>query len=151
MNLSEILVKRQSVRKFKNIKIPIKKIRDIIALAELAPSAGNLQSYRVKIVEGIPVVLVVCADLEKSTSKYGERGRDLYAIQDATVFASYIQLIAVDFGLSSVWIGAFKEQYIKEMLGLSYNLKPIAVIKLGYADEIPRRTKRRNLKEIIYD
>ena len=151
MNLSEILIKRHSIRKFKEVEVPYEKIKDIIELAKLAPSAGNLQSYKIAILEGIPTGLIICADLARSASKYGERGITLYAIQDATIFASYIQLIAIDLGLSSCWVGAFNEEKTRKFLNLPENLWPIIAMYLGYADEIPRKTQRRKFSEIIYE
>lgn len=157
MNLIDAIKKRRSIREFKKDIVTDEQLRTIIELAKLAPSAGNLQSYQVAIVREesltnifAPVNLVVCADMNKSESRYGERGRTLFSIQDATIFASYIQLIAVELGLATVWIGAFNESKIREKLSLSDNLRPIIIMLLGY----PKINKegignRRKFEEII--
>lgn len=156
MKFKDVLRKRWSIRQFQDTDIPNSKIREILELANLAPSAGNRQSFKVVMVRGkkltsveAPVNLVICADLEESAAKYGERGRNLYSIQDATIFAAYLQLVIVDMGLASVWIGAFRESRIKKELGLDERLRPIAIIPLGYpAIEKSGKRRRKDLDEI---
>ena len=158
MNFKDVLKKRRSIRKFQDIDVPDEKIREMLGLANLAPSAGNRQSFRVMIVRDkkltnieAPVNLVICADLVESAAKYGMRGRSLYSLQDATIFAAYLQLVIVDMGLASVWIGAFREDRIKKELGLSARLRPIAIIPLGYpAVEKSGKRKRKALDEILW-
>jgi nitroreductase len=168
MEFEEVIKKRQSIRKFVKKEIPEEKIRKILELANLSPSAGNLQARKVVLVKDkkikqelaraalsqesvseAPVVFVVCADLEESAKKYGMRGRELYAIQDATIFASYLQLVAVSLGLASCWAGSLREEEIKRILGLSGDLRPIAIIPIGYPAEGPYRTPRKSLDEIV--
>lgn len=157
LRFEDVLKKRRSIRKFRDTDVPDDKIRDILELANLAPSAGNRQAFKVAIVRDqkltnveSPVTLVICADPEESAAKYGERGRTLYALQDATIFAAYLQLVIVEKGLASVWIGAFREGKIKRQLGLGEELRPIAIIPLGYpAVEKSGKRRRKSLDRII--
>lgn len=140
MELREAIEKRHSVRRYKAEPVPEELVTEILRLAAEAPSAGNLKPYRVIVTEkqltriAAPVSLVVCALPEVSARRYGDRGRNLYAIQDATIFGAYAQLVAVDLGLSSVWIGAFREGRVRQALGLETGIRPIAIILLGYED-----------------
>ena len=135
MNFKDVLEKRHSVRKFQKTTVLAYSLKEIIRLARKCPSAGAIRGYEAiitkkKIVNiDAPVYLVICTNPELY-ARYGERGKTLYSIQDATIFASYIQLIAVNMGLSTVWIGAFRESKIKKMLKI--DLRPIAIIPLGY-------------------
>lgn len=168
MEFEEVIKNRKSVRKFKNKEVPDELIDKIIELANLSPSAGNLQARNVIIVKDrrmkervaeiclnqsfiseAPVVFVILANLNESSSKYGERGEKLYALQDATIFASYLQLIATNYGLSSCWVGAFDEEELGKLFNLEKKLKPIAVIPLGYADENRERPPRKSINELI--
>jgi len=158
MDFKEVIEKRYSMRQFQSTQVPEKIIREIIDLSKLAPSAGNLQSYKVvtsyeKITNiEAPINLVICADPKRSATRYGERGRSLYALQDATIFAAYLQLAIVNAGLASVWVGTFKENRIKNLLKIPENLKPIAVISLGYPiGEKSGKKRRRNYEEIILE
>lgn len=140
MNLTDVIYKRHSVRKYRmDMAVPDELVSEIIELAKEAPSAGGMRAYRVFITRlkvtnqvDCPVYLVICSDPDKSASRYGDRGRDLYSLQDATIFGAYVQLVAVDKGLSSVWIGAFNEGRVKKLLDISGNLRPVAIICLGY-------------------
>lgn len=156
MDFKQVIEKRFSMRKFQSTSVPESVVREIIDLSKLAPSAGNLQAYKVVIskkkVTNIeaPLNLVICADLKRSATRYGERGRSLYAIQDATIFAAYLQLAMVEAGLASVWIGAFRENRIRNLLKIPEYLKPIAIIPLGYPVGEKSGRRRRNFEEIIW-
>ncbi len=155
MELKEAVNKRFSIRKYQTKAVPVSLVREIIELAKLAPSAGNLQSYKVVITRekltniDAPLNLVICAEPEKSASRYGERGRNLYAIQDATIFASYIQLALVDAGLASCWVGAFREEKLRSLLKIPNNIKPIAIVCVGYAIGEKVGRKRRPFEKIV--
>jgi nitroreductase len=155
MDLNKVVEKRYSMRSFKSTAVPEKIIREIIELAKLAPSAGNLQSYKVLITKEkvthveAPLYLVICMNPERSAARYGERGRSLYALQDATIFASYLQLAIVNAGLASVWVGAFREGRVKRQLQIPDGLKPIAIICTGYPAIEKFGRRRRSYEEIV--
>ena len=136
MNLEEVIRKRRSVRTFKKDDVADEILKEVISLARLAHSAGAIRGHKAIIsrkkldrVEA-PVYLVICANPEASAKRYGERGRDLYSVQDATIFGAYIQLLLVDKGLDSCWIGAFREGRVQRTINT--NLRPIAIIAVGY-------------------
>lgn len=175
MEFKELLEKRRSIRKFKDTEISDELINEIISLAQLAPSAGNLQAYKIKIIKSddkkkklkdatftrtftkqesvvsAPALFVICADIEEAEKVFKERGKNLYAVQDATIFASYLQLVITSKGLASVWVGSFNEEEAREVLGLPANLRPFIMIPFGYPDGEPRERQRKNLKDIILD
>ena len=134
MELKDIILKRKSVRKFQKTDIP--DLRKIIALARICPSAGGIRGYKVIITKekiisiDAPTYLVICIDPEAYAKRYGDRGRSLYSIQDAAIFGAYLQLLLVNEGLASVWIGTFNENRIKT--AIETELRPIAIIAAGY-------------------
>lgn len=138
MELEAVIQKRKSVRTFKQDDISDEFLKEIIDLARKSPSAGAIRGYEAIITRekinriDAPVYLVVCANPEAYEKRYGDRGRNLYSVQDATIFGAYLQLILVDRGLASVWIGAFRESKVKQTLGLEGDLRPIAIIAAGY-------------------
>lgn len=138
MELSEVIEKRRSIREYKPDPVPGHLVQRIIDLAKQGPSAGAIRGYEIVVsdqhltVYNAPVSLVVCALPGKYTARYGQRGKDLYSVQDATIVAAYIQLIAIDLGLDTVWVGAFRESGIREALDLPGTHRPIAIIQLGY-------------------
>jgi len=168
-NFLELISTRHSVRSFKDSSISEDKINLILDASIKGPSAGNLQSYQIivtlskskkeKLKEAAhdqqyileaPVVMIFCADTKRSQIEYGARGEELFCIQDATIACVYSQLAAHSLGLSSVWIGSFDEKKISETLNLQKNVKPIAILPIGFANEIPEITPRRPIGEIIH-
>lgn len=168
MDFFALLKKRHSTRKFKPKEIDSRKTKKLLQAIGSAPSAGNLQSYKIVLVKErekrrlvaeacfgqgfistVPIVLVFFADTAKAAGQYGSRGINLYAVQDATIAAAYAQIAATALGLSSCWIGAFDEARIKKLFNASAQLVPIAVIPIGFAAEKPILTSRRQAGELV--
>jgi len=160
MDLKESIRNRYSVRNFSDRALPKKIIDEIIEYANLAPSAGNLQArdfviindnnikeklsiaaFNQKFIVEAPINIVVCANL-KRISSYGNRGRELYCIQDASAAVEHILLLAVDNGLDACWVGAFDENKVSKILDLPSYVKPIAIVPIGYSNEQRTSTPR---------
>lgn len=160
---------RHSVRKYlAGRPVEEQKLHAILEMACAAPSAGDLQSYRMVVVTDqarrdalaaasqgqsfiaeAPVCLVVCADPTRAETKYGERGRRLYAVQDATIAAAYAQLAVVAAGLASTWVGYFDEREVTRVLNLPGDQEPVALLSIGYPGELPDATPRRQLRDVV--
>ncbi len=169
MEFFELIQHRRSIRKYKPDKISPEVLEKIYKAIRLAPSAGNLQAYEVFLVEDrqrlrelaraafgqefiaeAAVALVFCADPEQAASRYGSRGRSLYALQDATIACTFAHLAAADLGLASVWIGAFDDAAVWQAIGSPKGLKPVAILPLGYPAETPPPTARRHWKQFVH-
>jgi nitroreductase len=160
---------RHSIRKYQpDMPVETEKLHAILEMACAAPSAGDLQSYRIFVVRDAaerralvhvahdqafiaeaPVCLVFCADPARSATTFGERGASLYAVQDATIAAAYAQLAIVAAGMGSTWVGYFEEDQVRAVLGLEPGLVPIALMSLGYPAELPEPSSRRRLDEVV--
>jgi nitroreductase len=167
MELIEVLTQRRSVRSYKSRPVEESKLKRIFEAANMAPSAGNLQAFQVRVVRDrskknaladaahgqgfiaeAPICLVFCADPERSAAKYGKRGSELYSLQDATIAATFAMLAAVDLGLGTVWVGDFDEKKVKQLLGIE-PIRPVAIFSLGYPAEQPQPSPRRAIEEIF--
>lgn len=167
MDFLEVLAKRQSVRKFQSRPVEENKVQKILAAVSSAPSAGNLQAYQVHVVKDrqakislanaafgqdfvaqAPLVLVFLADPSRSAQKYGQRGLQLYSLQDATIAATFAWLAAVNQGLSGVWVGAFDDEQVLAILNAPKKLVPIAILPIGYPAESPTKTPRLSLSQL---
>lgn len=163
MDILDIIKNRRSIRRFKSREIEEEKIEKLLEAVKWAPSAGNLQARDIilvrdkytkeKIAEAAlsqdfiseaPLVFVFCANKEKSRRRYGHRGEELYCIQDTTASIENLILEAYSLDLGTCWVGAFDEEELRKMLGIPQNVRPIAIIPVGYADEKPL-APRRNL------
>ena len=149
MSLSciEAIKQRRSIRQYSTKEVPREVLMEIIQSALRAPSAGNLQPWHIyvvtdqqkkialaqaalgqRFVQEAPVVLVVCAEPERSAARYGARGRELYCLQDTANLTYAIMLAATSYGLGTCWVGAFQEQGVQETLGLDSGRRPVAII-----------------------
>lgn len=168
MDFQDLAKKRRSVRAFSAAPLPESALEAILEAVRLAPSAGNVQAFKVKIIrekallEGLagaafgqgflaksPVALAFLADTEASGLRYGQRGRDLYAVQDATIACLFAHLAAADLGLGSVWVGAFSPAAVSEILGTPAHLVPVAILPIGIPDEDPPGTPRKPMASLL--
>jgi len=167
MEFVEVLTQRRSVRSYKPQPVEESKLKRIFEAANMAPSAGNLQAYQVQVVRDqakrsalakaafgqgfiaeAPVCLVFFADPNRSAAKYGNRGSELYSLQDATIAGTFAMLAAVDLGLATVWVGDFDEKKVQQVLQVK-SIRPVVMFSLGYAAELPSPSPRRAIEEIF--
>jgi nitroreductase len=170
MEFFDVVKRRHSIRKFKPDDVPEEKLKLIFEAVNLAPSAGNLQAFEVFVVRDkiklkqlskaafdqefiaeAPIALVFCANPDRSAIKYGLRGRKLYCLQDATIACAYAQLSATALGLGSVWVGAFNEKEVLKIIGVGGDLIPVAILPIGFPDEEPEPTPRRQIKDLFHE
>jgi nitroreductase len=168
MQFSEVIDRRRSICAFRASAIEEQRINAILATAQSAPSAGDLQAYGIVVatdaetkallakaalgqqfIAEAPVVLVFFADMRRSKAKYGSRGAELFCLQDATIAAAYAQLAATQEKLGSCWVGAFVDNEVSEALGAPAHLRHVALMPLGYAAEMPERPPRRALSQLV--
>lgn len=168
MDVADAIEGRTSIRVFKADPVDDATVFEGLRLANLAPSAGNLQArdfvivrdratkkllmkaaYGQDFIETAPVVVVFCADLDR-IAHYGERGRELYCLQDVAASVQNMILYLHSRGLGSVWVGAFDEAKAAAALSLPSHARPVAMLPIGHpADEGVRR-KRLPLSELVH-
>ena len=51
-------------------------------------------------------------------------------------------------GIGSCWIGALDEEFVKTILNLPKNYRPVSIITLGYPNEKPE-SWRKDLKDVV--
>jgi len=169
MDVLEVIKGRRSIRAFKNQDVPAEIVEELIDAARWAPSAGNIQPWefiivrkpRIKrrlveaalgqmFIEEAPVVIVVCADEERSSQGYGVRGKTLYCIQDTAAAMQNIHLTAYSLGLGTCWVGAFREEEAREILKIPRGMRPVAIIPVGYPAEAPTARMRKSISQIVH-
>ena len=168
MDYFDTVRNRHSVRKYQAREVEQEKLDLILETINAAPSAGDLQGYQALLVRDpstrqalakasygqnfiveAPLALVFCADHLRSAGKYGKRGAELYAVQDATIAATYCQLAATALGLATVWVGAFDTAGVAVAINAPESMTPVAIIPIGYAAEEPAPTPRRKLDDLV--
>lgn len=169
MDVFKAIEKRRSIRAFKSQDVPKRIVMKLIDAARCAPSAGNIQPWQFIIVtkpeikkklseaaldqefiENAPIVIVVCADGPLSSQRYGVRGETLYCIQDTAAAIQNIHLAACSLGLGSCWVGAFEEDQARAALHIPSEIRPVALVPIGYAAEKPQARRRKSVDEIAH-
>lgn len=151
-----------SVREFTQTDIPDATLTRILEAGSWAPSAGNLQPWYFYVVKNqqvkdklaeacfeqdqvkdSPVCIVILADPARSNESYGERGAQLYCIQDTAIAAENMILAAYGLGIDSCWVGGFDEIEVQKIIEAAPRLRAVAIICLGYSDEPKTTAKER--------
>ncbi|MHA2295134.1 MAG: nitroreductase family protein [Candidatus Hodarchaeales archaeon] len=168
MDFWTLIDERQSIRKFTTKDVSTDDEERLLKAANSAPSAGDLQGYgifsirnskvksqlataalRQKFIMQAPLVLIFFADTKRSAVKYGERGVNLYSIQDATIATTFVHLAATALGLASVWVGAFHTEEVSKILNLPPDKIPVAILPVGHPASKPRKTPRRKIEDLV--
>lgn len=165
-----VIMQRQSCRYFLPDEFPQEHLDWILDAMRWAPSGGNTQPWRFhvirstemkleiaaaafgqKFVAEAPVIIGVVALPEVSRVQYGDRGADLYCIQDTAAAVQNAMLAATALGLGTCWIGAFDEKLAAKALKLAPNERPLAFIPIGKPKRMGHRTDRKPKNEVVVD
>ena len=169
MDLTDAIAKRRSVRTYKKRDLPQGVVEQLLESARQAPSAGNVQPWEFVVastqktnmaishaafeqenLQEASIIIVVCADEKRAAESYGARGKALYCLQDTAAAIQNLMLTACSLGLGSCWIGAFKEDEVRKVINAPKNMRPVALIPVGYPNESPDARPRRPIGEIMH-
>ena len=149
MEVKEALLKRRSIRKFKEDKISEELINELLIAAMSAPSACNKKPFKLFVITNdeklyeldksgrftnmhSPLCIVVAGDMKKKLPLgFGD-----YWIQDCSAVTENILIMASGLGLGSCWNGVYVQDKvvskIKEILNLEDRYIPFSLIHIGY-------------------
>ncbi|MBC8342578.1 MAG: nitroreductase family protein [Bacteroidetes bacterium] len=149
--LMSLIQKRRSTRTFKKELVEPEKIAILIEAMLRPPSSKERYPWEFIIIDdkdllkslsaakiqgstflkGAPLGVVVCADQDKSDM----------CIEDTSIAATYIQLVAESIGLGSCWIqirgrqhdeSKTAQQYVAQVLKIPDNIMVQTIIAIGY-------------------
>lgn len=165
-DMLDLLMKRRSIRKFKDQAIEKEKIDALSKSALLAPSSRGIRPWEFILVENkdtleklskcrsgfnfnhikeAALAIVVMADSTKS---------DVW-VEDTSIAATLIQLEAESLGLGSCWIQIRNrqyddvlsaEEYVRGVLEIPDNFSVGNIIVIGYKDEEKKPYSNEDLK-----
>lgn len=164
----ELILRRQSDRKYSDRVVEKDKLERIIEAATMAPSACNAQPWKFVIVndpelrgrlseaasakilgmnmfvEQAPVLIVIVRESPNFSSKVGGviKSKD-YSHIDIGIAAENICLQAAAEGLGTCMLGWFDEKEVKSILGIPGSKRVELIISLGYSLSDYRQKKRK--------
>ena len=177
MQTIEAINSRKSIRRYLDTPVEKEKIQTLLEAAIRAPSAMNKQCWRFITVtdketiaqlaksnmvfnswlKDVPAVIVVCADPGESTEM-----NDLpYYMWDSALAMHNLVLAATDMGLGTCYLAAYKEEKVRELLGIPANIRVVCMTPLGYPTEkrsvgeklmkaVAGSSKRKPLSEVAH-
>ena len=167
MDVMTAIKNRRSIRAYKDKPIEDEKLEAVLEAGRLAPSAGNRQEWKYVVVKDkalrdklidiangqrfvgqAPAVIVACAVQTDHVMPCGELS---YPI-DVAISVDHMTLAAVEQGLGTCWIGAFKQAEVKRLLGIPEEVRVVALLPIGYPDASPAPKPRKSMEEMTaYD
>ena len=113
--------------------VPLQHSLERVGDGDLREALGGA-AYRQRAIYQAPAVLLITAVYERTAIKYGERAERYVHIEvGATAENAWLQAQAL--GLGALFIGAFKDQAVKEALGLPEDHEPLGIMPVGQKTE----------------
>lgn len=167
MELTEVIEKRRSIRKFSETPVSREVLTELVRAAALAPTASNLQAWRFFVADdpvlvrkidsfspGLsgkpPVIIAIVSDLAE-VERRGSKNSLVYGLMmDAAMAAENLMLKAADLGLGTCAIKSYNEKAVHKLLGLPDTMRPEILISLGWPEGEPRTPKRKPVDEVLF-
>jgi len=167
MDFQELLLQRQSVRKYQEKAVERDKLNLLVEAVRNSPSACNSQPWKLIIVDEpelknkvaeatynkvisfnrfvteAPVIAVFVIEKAKLIARLGGAIKNQeYPQYDIGIAAAHFCLQAADMGLGTCMIGWFDELTIRKLLHIPESRKVALLITLGYAPEGYKQRKK---------
>lgn len=168
-DIIELIRSRRNIKEFLPKFVSWEKISLILDAGRHAPSCGNIQNWKfiVVIEPGLKqqiaeatygqyeiisagVFIIICAEPEKAERYYSLRGERLYSVQNCAAAIENMLLEAHSLGLGGRWVGGFDEEAVKTLLSIPEEIRPQAILAIGYPKEIPDKPPKYPLENIVY-
>jgi nitroreductase len=176
MKFQDLILERQSVRKYQAKAVEEEKLRLCLEAARLAPSASNSQPWTFVVVndpellkqlaplssgplktfnhfvDQAPVVVALVLEKPKLLTELGSRlKKKEFPLMDIGIAAEHFCLQATELGLGTCMLGWFDEAGTKKLLQIPKNKTLALLITLGYPPEDYRLRKkiRKSFEEVV--
>jgi nitroreductase len=142
------------------------KLDQLFEAARLAPSAKNTQDWRFVVVtdnqikhqlaqttnrpdvfEKAGAIIAACSNSDYIMTC----GQPIGPI-DIAIALEHIALQAAEMGLGTCWIGSFKTEKVRTILGIPDDIQIIELMTVGYQADTPKQPNREPVENIVcYD
>lgn len=165
MEFENIIRERTAVRKFSDKKIEKEKLDKILEAGRLAPTAKNIQPFKIYVVNseeglmkidnasrcryGAKTVLIICGNIEEA---YHKGDYSTYEM-DSCIVATHMILEATNIEVDNIWVESFDETILREEFNIPSEYIPVCLLSLGYkavdCPINPLHKKRKNIEDIV--
>ena len=171
MDFEELILKRQSDRKYAPGKVSTEDIMKCIEAARMSPSACNAQPWKFVVVDdrgklnemadaaegmgmnkfthGVPVMVAVVLEKMNFSAKVGSlvKNKD-YCMLDLGMAVEHFCLQAADLGLGTCIMGWFDEKKIASLQEVPRGKRIPLIIALGHPEGPTRKKIRKPLEDM---
>jgi len=163
MDVSEAIRNRYSCRHYQDKPLEQDKLAAVLEAARQAPSAKNLQDWRLVVVtdkqtkeklavaannqtflEEAGAIIVAC-----TVSDHVMRCGQAVGPIDVAIALEHIALQATELGLATCWIGSFYPDKVKPIVGIPDSVTIIELMALGYPADAPKEHRREAIDSIV--
>jgi nitroreductase len=168
----DVVTRRRSIRKYKDIEIPDEHIRQMLEAAQLAPSTNNTQPWQFVVVkdpETIRLLTLVAGNqkfiedskaviiaLANKAASCCPGNPSMWHVLDTMIATEHVVLAATALGYGSCWIAMLDSRHsqnvvaVKQALRIPDNADIVALVTLGVSDEVPHPKNIKTLSEIAF-
>ena len=133
MDFTDVLKRRRSIRSYLPDSIPAEAAAKIKEAVELAPTACNLQPFKVFFITNDALRKKICG-----IYKAGWLGEaPAIAVVAGNYGECWKRLEAANLGLGTCWICAFRRAEMDEILGLKQPWRSVAMTPVGFPAKQP--------------
>ncbi len=163
MDVAEAIRTRYSCRDYQDKPIEKDKLDAVLEAARQAPSAKNLQDWRLVVVtdrearkrlavaannqtfiEDAGAIIVAC-----TISDHVMRCGQAIGPIDVSIALEHICLQATELGLATCWIGSFYPDQVRPIVGIPEEIEIVELMALGYPADTPKAHRREPLETIV--
>ncbi len=163
MDVAQAIGKRYSCRSYEDRPIEKETLDAILEAARQAPSAKNLQDWRLVVVTDrqarkqlavaannqtfiadAGAIIVAC-----TVSDHVMRCGQAIGPIDVAIALEHICLQATELGLATCWIGSFYPDKVRPIVGIPDDVAIIELMALGYPADTPKEHRREPTDTIV--
>ncbi len=156
MDVFDAIKERRSIRRYTGEPIEKDDIEKMVEAARLAPSAKNLQPWKLVIIQH-PKVLEELVPICQGQEFVSESGAFIIGMVegtkwseiDLTIAMDHLSLEAVELGYGSCWIGAFDKDGVKNKFDLPEDHEPLVCMTVGVPEKKPEPPTKKAIDELV--
>jgi nitroreductase len=168
----DVVSKRRSIRRYKDIEIPDEHISQMLETARLAPSTNNTQPWRFVVVKDpktiellslvagrqkfIADAKAVIIALANRASSCCPGNPSMWHVLDTMIATEHVVLAATALGYGSCWVAMLDSRnsqniaQVKQALRIPDEAEIVALVTLGVPDENPVSKSTHELSELAF-
>jgi nitroreductase len=165
MDFLKLAEARRSVRAYRPTPVEEDKLSAVLEAARLAPTASNLQPFRLIVVHTqgreaelrriydrewfVTAPLVICACGVPAEAWVRADGTPLHHV-DVAIVMDHLILAATALGLGTCWVAAFDARAARDVFGIPKVVEPLVMTPLGYPADEPATKVRRPTADLVH-